>query len=96
MNRNFTREKEFVWDGLNLNDINWDRMIENSTTKGKDLKNPKIEGGKSLFQVCIENENTERGTWQLKDLMKSLLNIEEIELNIMDCKEEYNLLSFCH
>jgi hypothetical protein len=90
------RQKEFVWDHLNLNDINWDQMINNSRTKEKDLKNPTIENGKSLIQVCIENENTERGTWQLKDLMKSLLKIEELEVNIFDDKQEFNLLSFCY
>ena len=39
----------------------------------KDLKQPKTDSGKSLLQVCIENENTVKNTWQLKSLMKLLL-----------------------
>ena len=58
INRNFIRDNNFVWDYLNLNDIDWNQMIKNSWTKELDLENPRIEGGKSLLQVCIENENT--------------------------------------
>ena len=72
-------------------------MIKNSYTKELDLKDhSKIEGGKSLLQVCIENENTEQETWQLKELMKCLLQHEDTELDIMDHNDEWKLLTFCY
>lgn len=57
---------------LDLNDINWQRLILNSIEQGLDLSEPLDDGGKPLLQICIDNENKD-GRWQLKDLMRLLL-----------------------
>ena len=41
-------------------------MIDNQIRMKLNMKAPRIDGGKSVIQVCIENENTEEGSWQLR------------------------------
>jgi hypothetical protein len=74
VNRIFNRDKKYIFENLDFNDINWATMITNSFEGDKFKKfGPMTEGGKPLLQVCIENENPETKTWQLKKLMELLL-----------------------
>lgn len=89
INRCYTRDAEFVLKHLDLNDIDWDRMIEitrlkYSDRKDSDLRRPVTISGKPLLQVCIENENEEDGSWQLKRLTKLLLHQPEFDPNSYD------------
>lgn len=57
---------------------------------------PQTEAGKSLLQICIENENTKKGTWQLRDLMETLLNYEGLEPDVDDAQGQVTLLTYCY
>ena len=57
---------------------------------------PKTDGGKSLLQVCIENENTANGTWQLESLMKCILQHKDVDPNLLDFSDQYTLLSYSY
>jgi hypothetical protein len=59
-------------------------MIRNSYKKALDLTEPKTEAGKPLLQICIDNENSDRETWQLKNLMKILLHYIDLNPDVDD------------
>lgn len=66
IDQNFSRDPDFVINKLDLNDIQWSKLIKNSRAEKLDLVRPVIDGGKPLLQVCIDNENHKNGMWQLK------------------------------
>ena len=90
------RSKELVWDYFDLTDIDWKLMIKNSRNSDQNLNEAKNEGGKSLLQVCIENEKSDGSPWQLQVLMELLLDDEDVNPNKLDQAGEYTLLSFCY
>ena len=51
-----------------------------------DLTAPITDSGKPLLQVCIENEDSDTGQWQLKELMQILLTKCQSDPNIHDQK----------
>ena len=55
-----------------MNDVDWELLVPKSIEEGLEMVKGVTEGGKSLLQVCIDNENID-GRWQLKELMEELL-----------------------
>ena len=90
------RNSEFAHNHLDLNDIDWQRMVDLSRSKKLDLANPLTFSGKPLLQVCIENENSNDGRWHLKTLMELLLKVEECNPNIYDMDQKLTLLTYCY
>ena len=96
MDVNQQRNRQLVLRHFNLDDVNWERLIENSQIKYKDSnenRKPVSDFGKSLLQICIENED--KNGWQLKDLMIRLLKDYNCDPNIMDFYEDKTLLTYC-
>lgn len=96
INKVSSRDPKYVRDKLDLNDIDWERLVENSKESGKDLETGLTDGGKPLLQVCIENEDSETKRWQLEPLMKILLKVDELNPNILDEAKEYTMLSYSY
>lgn len=65
INKVHLRDPKYVRDKIDMNDIDWERMVQNSLLDKKDLKEGMTDGGKSLIQVIIENEDNETQKWQL-------------------------------
>lgn len=73
----------------------WTNLISNSEMEALNLVQPVTDGGKPLLQVCIDNES-EDGMWQLRDMMKCLLQRAELNPNVMDFSEKHTMLSYCY
>ena len=58
VNKIHSRDAGYVTDYLDFNDIDWATLIKNSKENDVEAINDTIEGGKSILQVCIENEDS--------------------------------------
>ena len=95
INKVHSRDPTYVAKYLDLNDIDWDKLIKNSEAYGKTFdKDGKIDSGKPILQVCIENEDTEHKTWQLRPLMERILKLKNCNPNILDEYGEKTMLMY--
>lgn len=63
IDKNHERDNQYVQKYIDFNGIDWEELIHNSRLFDLDLKNPRIQSGKSILQVCIENEDIETNVW---------------------------------
>jgi hypothetical protein len=97
INKVALRDYQYVIHNLDLNDIDWERLILNSKdAKRNEKQGQYTDGGKPLLQVCIDNEDVDTKKWQLKRLMELLLKEKDCDHNILDENKDFTMLSYCY
>jgi hypothetical protein len=94
MYNNQFRDFEYVKANLNFDGVDWQSMIDNSLAERRikdDFGLPVTKFGKSLLQVCIDNEDSRdpasnarnfiTGQFQLRELMIRLLRDYKCDVN---------------
>lgn len=83
----FMHDDKQVWKYFDLNDIDWHQLVRNMEHQIEDNQYDKINGQIPLLQILIDNENSEKESWQLEGLFDEVfrhLNKLRLNLKIMD------------